>query len=410
MSNHQLHRSTRLLCDGEILFHEGDEADCAYIIEEGELEISTNSEGQQVVLTQLKPGEIVGEMGVIDSAPRTATATASGETHLMVVTRDQLTDRISQADPVLKLLVKILLDRYRSGLNKVKGEGGLLAGPDELISEDVVGEYIRHGIDKIRLESELKDALKKQELRVYYQPLLDCDQRRVAGFEALTRWDHPKRGHISPGLFITLAEETSLIVPVGLYVFDTACRQLAGFQRASGYGAGELFMSINVSAKQISDPDFIVQAAEITERYSLSRADIKLEITESLAVDMQETDVWIDRAHELGFQVSLDDFGTGYSSLATLYQLDVDFAKIDQAFVRPLDTEPRSRELLRGIVALMRALKLKVVVEGIETASELEYVSALGCHLAQGYLIGKSLDPDDARDLLTKPVPMTFNP
>ncbi len=408
MSNHQLHRSTRELADGEVLFREGDHADCAYIIEEGGLEITTDSEGQQVILTCLKPGEIVGEMGVIDSAPRTATATATGATSLMVVTRDQLTDRISQADPILKLLVKILLDRYRSGLNKVKGEGGLLAGPDELISEDVVGEYIRHGIDKIRLESELKEALQQQQLRVYYQPLLSCVERRVAGFEALTRWEHPKRGPISPALFITLAEETSLIVPVGLFVFDTACRQLADFQRASGYGAGELFMSINVSAKQIADPDFIVQAAQITEKYQVSRADIKLEITESLAVDMQATDVWIDRAHELGFQVSLDDFGTGYSSLATLYQLDVDYAKIDQAFVRPLDAEPRSRELLRGIMALMAALKLKVVVEGVETASELDYITELGCDLAQGFLIGKSLSPEHARMLLSQPVPMTF--
>ncbi len=408
MSNHQLHRSTRTLADGEILFREGDEADCAYIIEEGGLQISTNSEGTPVILTQLKPGDIVGEMGVIDSAPRTATATAAGPTHLMVVTRDQLTDRISQADPILKLLVKILLDRYRSGLNKVKGEGGLLAGPDELIAEDVVGEYIRHGIDKIRLESELKKALKEQQLKVFYQPLLGCETGKIAGFEALTRWEHPKRGPISPALFITLAEETGLIVPVGLYVFDSACRQLAAFQQAPGYGAGALFMSINVSAKQIADKDFITQAAEITDRYQLNRSDIKLEITESLAVDMEATDVWIDRAHELGFQVSLDDFGTGYSSLATLYQLDVDYAKIDQAFVRPLDTEPRSRELLRGIVALMRALKLKIVVEGVETASELEYITALGCHLAQGYLIGKSLSPEDAGELLRNPDPLTF--
>ncbi|MEM9529542.1 MAG: EAL domain-containing protein [Pseudomonadota bacterium] len=395
--------SSRQLAVGDVLFSEGDRADCAYIIEDGTLEISTVSEGQRVVITELGAGEIVGEMGVIDSAPRTATATAISATRLMVVTRNQLTERIAQADPILKLLVKILLDRYRSGLNTVKGDASLASPQDELISEDVVGEYVRHGIDKIRLEAELKDALAQGQLQVNYQPLLDCATRKVAGFEALTRWHHPARGAISPGLFITLAEETSLIVPVGLYVFETACAQLQQFQQREGYGPGSLFMSINVSARQIADPDFIVQAASRADRFGLNRADIKLEITESLAVDMQATDVWIDRAHELGFQVSLDDFGTGYSSLATLYQLDVDYAKIDQAFVRPLETEPRAKELLRGIVALMRALRLKVVVEGIEEAAELDYISELGCHLAQGFLIGKSLPADDAAALLDDP-------
>lgn len=398
--------NVRLLSNGDTLFMEGDAADCAYIIESGELEISTHSEGQKVIICTLGSGDIVGEMGVIDSAPRTATATAHGDTRLMVVTRNQLTERISQADPILKLLVKILLDRYRSGLNTVKGESRVGAQGEELLSEEVVGEYIRHGIDKIRLESELKDALAQEQLKVYYQPLLDVPSRRIAGFEALTRWIHPERGFISPALFITLAEETRLIVPVGLYVFEHACRELAKFEaiaREHDYPF-PLFMSINISGRQIADPDFIRQAAEITSRYGLPREQIKLEITESLAVDFEATRKWIDSAHDLGFKVSLDDFGTGFSSLETLYKLDLDAAKVDQAFVRPLHEEPRSRELLRGIVAMMKGLGLQIVVEGIETQSELEFIGALDCHYAQGFLVGKSI-PEDEMEVLLRSSP-----
>jgi EAL domain-containing protein (putative c-di-GMP-specific phosphodiesterase class I) len=391
----------RDLSNGEVLFAEGDPADCAYIIESGELEISTHSENEKVIICSLGAGDIVGEMGVIDRAARTATAAAVGHTRLMVVTRNQLTERISQADPILKLLVKILLDRYRSGLNSIKGE--VRSGDsDELLSEELVGEYIRHGIDKIRLESELKEALATEQLRVYFQPLLDVSSRRVAGFEALTRWIHPDRGFISPALFITLAEETSLIVPVGLYIFEQACQGLVKFEkiaRENNYPF-PLFMSINVSGRQIEDPDFMPKAAEITSRLGIPREQIKLEITESLAVDFESTSRWIEVAHDLGFKVSMDDFGTGFSSLETLYKLDLDTAKVDRAFVLHLHDEPRSRGLLRGIVSLMKDLGLEVIVEGIEHQFMLEFIGALDCHYAQGFLIGKSLPLDEAEQLL----------
>ena len=402
MNNNTAADASRLLASGESLFSEGDTADCAYIIKSGELEISTHSEGEKIIICTLTSGEIVGEMGVIDSAPRTASATALSETQLIVVTRGQLTERIADADPILKLLIKILLDRYRSGLNSIKGQS-IGDNPDEsLISEKIVGEYVRHGIDKIRLEAELKEALARDQLEVYYQPLLETPGRKVAGFEALTRWHHPERGHISPFLFITLAEETNLIVPVGLYVFESACRTLAQFQAIADQqdDPRQLFMSINISGRQIADPSFIGKAAAITSAAGVNRGQVKLEITETLAMNLKLTKKWIQRAHELGFKVSLDDFGTGFSSLETLYQLDLDAAKIDQAFVRPLHLEPRSRELMRGIVGLMKGLGLQVVVEGIETIAELEFIAALDCHLAQGYLIGKPLPAGAAETLL----------
>ncbi len=393
---------SRVLQSGQTLFNEGEAADCAYIIESGELTITTHSEGEEVFLCTLRDGDIVGEMGVIDRAPRTATAVASAETSLLVITRNQLTERISEADPILKLLIKILLDRYRSGLSSVKGEMNARPG-EELVPADVVAEYVSHGIDKMRLEAELKQALRQRQLQVFYQPLLDVDSRTVAGFEALTRWDHPNRGAISPGLFITLAEETSLIVPVGLYVFEEACNKLMAFDEAEQqHGQGPLFMSINVSARQVADPEFIVQAASLVTNLGLDPARIKLEITEGLSIDIGSTINWINQAHDLGFKVSLDDFGTGYSSLATLHKLPLDTAKIDQAFIRNLEHDARSRELLRGIVNLMRGLGVEIVVEGIETRTHLEFITALDCNLAQGYLIGKPMTASAVTELLVE--------
>ncbi|MEM9303853.1 MAG: EAL domain-containing protein [Pseudomonadota bacterium] len=391
----------RAVADGDLLFREGDEADCAYIIESGRLEISTSADGSPVVICHLEAGDIVGEMGVIDHAPRTATARAVGETQLLVVTRDTLTDRLAGADPILKLLVKVLLDRYRTGLDSVRGDGSS-AEREELLGAEVVGEYMAHGIDKMRLEAELKEALNEGQLNVFYQPLLDVQSERVAGFEALTRWEHPQRGHISPGLFISLAEETTLIVPVGLYVFEQACRDLVEFNEVAaehGYPFS-LFMSINVSARQIADADFIESAAAITDQHQVDRGQIKLELTEGLAMNHAETQDWIRSAQALGFRVSLDDFGTGYSSLETLASLPLNAAKIDQAFVRELRVDYRARELMRGIVSLMKGLGLQVIVEGIETRHQLNFIAALDCHIAQGYLIGPALKHDDARDLL----------
>ena len=384
----------RTLDDGEILFSEGEHADCAYIVDAGELVISTTTETGEVVLKTLGPGDLVGEMGVIDSAPRTASARAVGPTRLVTVTRNQFTERISEADPILRLLVNMLLERYRSGLASVKQIRE--THRDEDVAGEVVEEYIRDGMDKIRLESELQDALAQGQLRVLLQPILEVSSGRVRGFEALTRWSHPERGEISPGLFIALAEETSLIVPVGLYVLEQACRALREI------GDDGLFVSINISARQVADPDFLPRVAAVAEAEGLTPERVRLEITEGLLIDVAQATRWVAEARGFGFKVALDDFGTGYSSLEVLHRLDVDVAKIDRAFVLALDDGTRGRDMLRGIVSLMKGLELEIVVEGIETERQLEFVRALDCDYAQGFLIGRTLTVDEARTLVAE--------
>ncbi|MFN3237783.1 MAG: EAL domain-containing protein [Pseudomonadales bacterium] len=389
----------RNLRAGETLFKEGDAADTAYIIEEGEIEISTMTEGSNVVICSLGDGDIVGEMGIIDDEPRTATATATKDTRLVCVTRNQLTDRISEADDILKLLVKVLLDRYRSGLSKMKGDNRP-PPPGE-----VVAEYMHHGITKMRLEAELRQALATDELKVFYQPIGDLHSGKIAGFEALTRWFHPTRGFISPGLFISLAEETDLIVPVGLHVFKQASADMVRLQKvaeAAGHNP-PLFMSINISGRQVINDQFLSEAAKIVDETGLPRDQFKLEITESFAIDVTAAENWIKQAHEHGFKVSLDDFGTGVSSLETLYRLDLDVAKVDRAFVIDLADNQRNRQLTRDIVAMIQRLGLEVIVEGVEERSQLEFIKALDCQYAQGYIIGESMPVDDIEALIRNP-------
>jgi EAL domain-containing protein (putative c-di-GMP-specific phosphodiesterase class I) len=266
-------------------------------------------------------------------------------------------------------------------------------------------EYVHHGINKIRLEAELRQALQSNELKVFYQPIVDLRTGYIAGFEALTRWIHPTRGFISPGLFISLAEETDLIVPVGLQVFRQASEDMVRLQKSAdeaGYHH-PLFMSINVSGRQVVNEKFLTQAAEIVATTGLSRDQFKLEITESFAIDVAAAGRWITEAHEHGFKVSLDDFGTGMSSLETLYRLDLDAAKVDRAFVIDLAHNLRNRQLTRDIVAMIQRLGLEVIVEGVEERSQMEFIRALDCQYAQGYLFGKSLPVDDAEALFLEP-------
>jgi len=317
---------------------------------------------------------------------------------LVVISRGQLTERISTADPVLKLLVKILLDRYRAGLVSVQENSGLEHSVSDVLLDDAESDHAQRGIDKIRLEAELKQALLQRQLNVGYQPILGVNHQRVAGFEALVRWSHPTRGAISPAMFIGLAEETSLIVPVGLYVFEQACRDMKRFIRDLSE-PHHPFMSINVSLKQISDCAFLPQAAALVDKYGLKRSAIKLEITESMAFDLSLIRNWVKRAHEYGFMVSLDDFGTGYSALSALDILMVDVVKLDRSFIRRIENQ-RARDLLSSTIELVKSMDSQVVVEGVETEQQLEFITDLGCEFAQGFLIGQSLAFEDANAML----------
>lgn len=372
---------------GQALFHEGDPPDTAFLIEQGTLEVSTRHGGRERVLSLLGPGDLVGEMAVIDDSPRTATAIAVTDCVLFPIDRSQIAERLATTDPIVRSLLEGQLKRYRGALAALQGQtpqpGLLPASPSE-----------RLGIGRIRLESQLREALAGRSLELGLQPLLDLGRDQVAGYEALVRWNHPERGPISPAEFVALAEETSLIVPVGEYVMDAACEAVAALVRA---GRGSRFVAVNVSGRQLAHPGLVERIVARADAARLPRGSIKLEITESQALDYELVREVISLCHGHGIKVALDDFGTGYSHLAHLHRLEFDVLKVDQAFSRQMLDDPRAMSVVEAIVQLGRSLSAEIVVEGVETPAQLDALRRLGCHYAQGYLVGR---PRPLREIL----------
>jgi len=253
--------------------------------------------------------------------------------------------------------------------------------------------------DRLAMESELRRAIEREEIKVLYQPIVRLEDRAIAGFEALARWDHPKLGRLSPAEFISIAEEIGLIVDLGLFVLDHTARQLAQWQAATR-SREPVFASVNVSSRQLLRHDLIQDLRAVLARTPLARGTLKLEITESLVMENPEHAAqMLTRIKELGAGLSLDDFGTGHSSLAYLQRFPFDTIKIDQSFVR---TTPRGTRpvILRSIIALAHDLGMEVVAEGAETDSDAVELYQLGCEYAQGFAFGEPMTADAARDLL----------
>jgi diguanylate cyclase (GGDEF)-like protein/PAS domain S-box-containing protein len=254
--------------------------------------------------------------------------------------------------------------------------------------------------DLLSLESDLRRALEREEIKILFQPIVRLETRMVAGFEALVRWDHPRRGRVMPSEFLELAERTGLIIPLGLFILDRTARQLAQWQ--DDYRRDEpLFASVNVSSRQLIRHDLINDVKSVLSRVELERGTLKLEVTESLVMENPEYSAKVlARIRELGASLALDDFGTGYSSLAYLQRFPFDTLKIDQQFVRG---EGKERGvLLRSIIGLGHDLGLHLVAEGIENEEHLAELVALGCEYGQGYLFGAPMSADDAKKLLEK--------
>jgi EAL domain-containing protein (putative c-di-GMP-specific phosphodiesterase class I) len=255
-------------------------------------------------------------------------------------------------------------------------------------------------IDQLTLESDLRRALEREEVLILYQPIIQLEDRTVAGFEALLRWNHPRLGRIGPAEFIPIAEETGLIVDLGHFVLERAARQLAAWQRAMPNARRPIFMSVNVSSRQLLRHDLIQDIKGVLSRNVLVPGTFKLEITESLVMENPELAAqMLARIKELGAGLSLDDFGTGYSSLAYLQRFPFDTIKIDQQFVRGSRGGARP-VILRSIIALAHDLHMEVVAEGAETDSDAVELYQLGCHFAQGYVFGEPMTAEDARQLI----------
>lgn len=366
---------------GNLIFAENDPPTTAFLIESGEVEVTTLQRGEPTVLGTLGPGMLLGEMAVIDDSPRTATARALTDCVLTPIDRRQFAERLAAADPVVRALLMSQLTRYRSALATLTGDEG--DGGAHAPSRHDAGAF-----DKIRLESELRTALDRGELEVRLQPIEEIESGAIAGYEALVRWRHPERGWVSPDEFIRLAEETSLILPVGDYILVRVCDMLVEFQRR---GIKPLpFIALNVSARQLDDPRLVERMLAELGKRGLKPERLKVEITESLVLDQNRVADLLARCHAAGMHVALDDFGTGYSNLGPLLTLDFDQIKLDKRFVDALET-PRGVAMVGVIVAMARALNCNLVAEGVEKREQREILHRLGCRFAQGWLVGKPM-------------------
>ncbi len=254
-------------------------------------------------------------------------------------------------------------------------------------------------LDRLALQTSLRHAIEREELKVYYQPQVNLQTGQIIGAEALVRWQHPERGLVSPDKFIPVAEETGLIIPIGEWVLHTACKQSKVWQNA---GFDSLRIAVNLSSRQFSQIDLRHQLVQILMETGLDPKFIELELTESMLV--QNTEVAIRRLNalkSLGVEIAIDDFGTGYSSLSYLQQFPFDILKIDRCFIRNIADNSNNAAITKAIIEMAKSLNLKLIAEGVETEEELSFVCKYKCDVMQGFLFSRPLPVKEFEQLLT---------
>jgi diguanylate cyclase (GGDEF)-like protein len=257
---------------------------------------------------------------------------------------------------------------------------------------------------QLTMETDLRQALAQQQFVVYYQPIVDLRSGRIMGLEALVRWQHPVLGLLSPGQFIPLAEETGLIVPLGWWVLDTACAQLAQWRRQRS-SLGHLTVSVNVSASQLREPHWLDRVNQALGQTGLQGSSLILEITETLLLqNMNLTASLMQQLQHGAVGISIDDFGTGYSSFSYLHQLPITSFKIDRLFITDLTTQQKNQDIVKTLLVLARQMGVSVTAEGIETQAQVDLLRLIGCNLGQGYWFDRPLPADQILQRLQSPI------
>ena len=255
----------------------------------------------------------------------------------------------------------------------------------------------QHVYRKMMIEKQLRTALDNEEFELYYQPIMDLKTNEIMGMEALIRWHNNILGQVAPDEFISVAEETGLIIPIGQWVLNTAIEQNARWQKEA---YKPLTISINVSVRQLLDPTFLESVKNAIENATMDAAYVVLEITESIAMYDVSMIEKLYALKELGISLSMDDFGTGYSSLSYLNKYPLDSLKIDKSFVMAMNQDEENKAIVKTIIAIAKQLDLKVIAEGVEGDEEYQFLSEIGCDYAQGYHISRPLPVSTLKDWL----------
>ncbi|RAU22093.1 signal transduction protein [Paramagnetospirillum kuznetsovii] len=357
---------------GNLIFSQGDGADCAYLIEQGEVDIFVERDGRRQPLTVLGAGEVFGEMGVIDGLPRSATARAHTDCSLVVVSAEQIQQVVARSDPFFAELMRKLVGRLRDT------QSSLIAG------RETVGQHSSDfgpGYAEVVRERDIAEAIISGEIEPYLQPIVDLGGRTVLGYETLARWKSETMGLMRPFDFLPLARRTGLIRRIDLTMADRAMAICARL----GNRADAPFVSINVSAWLIQDRSLTATLARMMDQHGVAPGRICLEVTETMLIeDLDAAEEAMDDLRDLGIRLALDDFGTGLSSLSVLHRLPFDVIKVDGSLVQGCQTSARQRAVLRGILDLCGRLDMEVVAEGIEDVGTARALGDLGFTMGQG--------------------------
>ena len=376
----------RKICEvGDIIFQEGDEGDCAFLIEEGMVEISVMIEGRQLQVNKIGSKELFGEVALIDHQPRTATARAIEKTVLITIQRELVNELLEKTDPIVRHLLLVILDRFRNNRGNTQTQS-----PSQVLAEIATKRSSIRGeaTHKLTLANDMTRALQHDEFELYYQPICALATSHVAGYEALIRWRHPTHGLMPPLDFLWLAEQTGQIREIGLWTLERACRDWTILRRTTH--ADLPFISVNMSPSQLTGDSFVDDVKSIIKRYKMPPTELKLELTETVIINNPEVALQLlMQLTELGSTLAIDDFGTGNSSLETLDRYPIGTLKIDRYFTSSMLASAQSKEIVNSSIQLAHTLGMDVVAEGIETDDVRNKLLELGCNYGQGWLFGR---------------------
>lgn len=370
---------------GETIFAQDEPGDCAYIVESGRVLISLQRDDQMLPILVVGQGEIFGEMAIIDRLPRSATAVALEDCRLCVVSRGSLDERVQRADPVVRLLLMMCIKRMRKMNSEVLIKTVDLE-ENQSIQDLNQMRASQEAVRAVKLEAQIAEAFKNGEFCMYYQPIVGLSTRVATGFEALIRWHSATQGALGPHMFMDALEESALMVPIGKWIIEQSLKDINTLRvlHKTNYT-----ISINISARQLLEPDFVEHLESCRSSYKIRADEIKLEITERVLLQGEVALCAIESCRKLGYKVALDDFGTGYSSISYLREIELDVIKVDRAFTLHVLSHSKSKHITQSIMDLARALGLECIAEGVETEEVAKELVSMGCVLAQGYLFGK---------------------
>jgi len=363
---------------GTVVFREGDSTAHAraYFVETGSVRLLRGAEDTGTVLAHVGPGEVFGEMALLDTAPRSATAVCETDTALLSIARDYLDDVLRRADPVLPYMISTLARRVRASNDaaEVPAPVPVERGDDGRAAAEQRLAWIR----------ELDAVLEEGRIVPVYQPVVDLASGQTVGFEALLRVKGTDGGLHPPIDYITLAEEVGATGAFARQMLDQAC------QDAAAWGEGGPFVAVNISQRDLEGETILEDVADALKRTGLSPTRLELEVTESaLASDFEAARRYLERFREMGVAVTIDDFGTGYASLSALAALPVSKLKVDKTFVWSYGEDSTATTIVDAVLGLARSLGVRTTAEGVETTAQLDALRGLGCNSAQGFLFAK---------------------